>query len=70
MRTVSAGIMNIRKTAKAVCWLIPQHEDLRSLPVDYAHVMVEGKIIKTGGAEDIRIKVNESGLRATRQRTG
>ena len=54
--------MNIRRTAKAVCWLSHTAQKFwNPLPVDYTHVMVEGKIIKTGGAALVD-EINESGF--------
>lgn len=51
VRTVSAGIEEYQKTCRGSLLIITHSTKiLESLNVDYTHVMVEGKIIKTGGA--------------------
>lgn len=51
VRTVSAGIKEYQKTCKGSLLIITHSTKiLESLSVDYTHVMVEGKIIRTGDA--------------------
>ena len=62
VRTVSAGIREYQKNSEGSLLVITHSTKiLESLPVDYTHVMVEGKIIKTGGAELVD-EINESGF--------
>ena len=62
VRTVSAGIREYQKNSEGSLLVITHSTKiLESLPVDYTHVMVEGKIIKTGGAELVN-EINESGF--------
>ena len=59
---VSAGIREYQKNSEGSLLVITHSTKiLESLPVDYTHVMVEGKIIKTGGAELVD-EINESGF--------
>lgn len=51
VRTVSKGIEEYQKTCKGSLLIITHSTKiLESLQVDHTHVMVEGKIIRTGGA--------------------
>lgn len=62
VRTVSAGIEEYQKNCKGSLLIITHSTKiLESLTVDYTHVMVEGKIIETGGASLVD-KINESGF--------
>ena len=62
VRTVSAGIRDYQKNSEGSLLVITHSTKiLESLPVDYTHVMVEGKIIKTGGAGLVD-EINESGF--------
>ena len=62
VRTVSAGIREYQKNSEGSLLVITHSTKiLESLPVDYTHVMVEGKIIKTGGAGLVD-EINESGF--------
>lgn len=65
VRTVSAGIREYQKNSEGSLLVITHSTKiLESLPVDYTHVMVEGKIIKTGGAGLVD-EINEAVLQAT-----
>ena len=62
VRTLSAGIREYQKNSEGSLLVITHSTKiLESLPVDYTHVMVEGKIIKTGGAGLVD-EINESGF--------
>ena len=62
VRTVSAGIREYQKNSEGSLLVITHSTIiLESLPVDYTHVMVEGKIIKTGGA-GLKKEINDSGF--------
>lgn len=51
VRTVSAGVEEYQKNCNGSLLIITHSTKiLESLSVDYTHVMVEGKIIKTGDA--------------------
>ena len=62
VRTVSAGIEEYQKTCKGSLIVITHSTKiLEALHVDYTHVMVEGRIIKTGGASLVQ-EINENGF--------
>lgn len=61
VRTVSAGIREYQKTAKAVCWLSHTAQN-SGIPSGRLYTCYGGrKIIKTGGAELVD-EINESGF--------
>ena len=51
IRTVSKGIEMFHNEENAVLIITHNTKILRSLNVDYVHVLVNGKIVKTGGQE-------------------
>lgn len=62
VRTVSAGIEEYQRSCKGSLLIITHSTRiLDSLSVDYTHVMVEGKIIKTGDASLVD-EINEAGF--------
>ena len=62
VRTVSAGIEEYQKTCKGSLIVITHSTKiLEALNVDYTHVMVEGRIIKTGDASLVE-EINENGF--------
>lgn len=62
VRTVSAGIEEYQKNCKGSLLIITHSTKiLESLSVDYTHVMVEGKIVQTGGAELVD-EINRNGF--------
>ena len=62
VRTVSAGIEEYQKTCKGSLIVITHSTKiLEALHVDYTHVMVEGRIIKTGDASLVE-EINENGF--------
>ncbi len=62
VRTVSAGIEAYRKKCKGSLLIITHSTKiLESLPVDQTHIMVEGKIVKTGGASLVE-EINREGF--------
>lgn len=62
VRTVSAGIEEYQKTCKGSLLIITHSTRiLESLSVDYTHVMVDGKIIKTGDSTLVD-EINEAGF--------
>lgn len=65
VRTVSAGIRKYQEDCKGSLLIITHSTKiLESLHVDATHVMVEGSIIKNGGASLVD-EINESGLPST-----
>ena len=64
VRTVSQGIAAYRKQSKGSLLVITHSTKiLEALPVDYTHVMVNGKIVKTSDSSLIE-EVNENGFAA------
>lgn len=52
VRTVSKGVEEFQKDrSKGLLIITHNAQILESLQVDYTHVMVEGRIVKTGGGE-------------------
>ncbi len=51
INTVSKGIDMFKNKENAVLIITHNTKILRNLKVDYVHVLVNGKIVKTGGAE-------------------
>jgi len=60
IRTVSKGIEMFKNDQNAVLIITHNTKILHSLKVDYVHVLVDGKIIKTGGQE-LASKIEEEG---------
>ena len=68
VRTVSAGIRKYQEDCKGSLLIITHSTKiLESLHVDATHVMVEGSIIKNGGASLVN-EINESGFAEYEQR--
>ena len=64
VRTVSKGIEAYRKQSKGSLLVITHSTKiLEALPVDYTHIMVNGKIVKTSDSSLIE-EVNENGFAA------
>lgn len=64
VRTVSQGIEAYRKQSKGSLLVITHSTKiLEALPVDYTHIMVNGKIVKTSDSSLIE-EVNENGFAA------
>ena len=51
IKTVSKGIDMFRNKENAVLIITHNTKILHNLDVDYVHILVDGKIVKTGGAE-------------------
>ena len=51
IKTVSKGIEMFKNKDNAVLIITHNTKILQSLKVDYVHILVDGKIVKTGGAE-------------------
>ena len=60
IRTVSKGIQMFKNENNAVLIITHNTKILHSLKVDYVHVLVDGKIIKTGGQE-LAEEIEENG---------
>lgn len=60
IKTVSKGIEMFKKEDNAVLIITHNTKILHSLKVDYVHVLVNGKIVKTGGQELAR-EIEENG---------
>ena len=64
VRTVSKGIEEYRKTQNGGLLIITHSTKiLESLKVDFAHILVKGKIVKTGDASLVK-EINENGFDA------
>ena len=60
IRTVSKGIQMFKNENNAVLIITHNTKILHNLKVDYVHVLVDGKIIKTGGQE-LAEEIEENG---------
>ena len=60
IRTVSKGIEMFKNDENAVLIITHNTKILRSLKVDYVHILVDGKIVKTGNA-DLAKEIEENG---------
>ena len=62
IKTVSKGIEMFKNDDNAVLIITHNTKILHSLKVDYVHVLVDGKIVKTGGQE-LATEIEENGYR-------
>ena len=62
IRTVSKGIEMFKNENNAVLIITHNTKILHSLKVDYVHVLINGKIVKTGGQE-LASDIEENGYR-------
>ena len=60
IKTVSKGIEMFKNSKNAVLIITHNTKILHSLKVDYVHILIDGKIIKTGNA-DLAREIEESG---------
>ncbi len=60
IKTVSKGIEMFKNKKNAVLIITHNTKILHSLKVDYVHVLINGKIVKTGG-QDLAKKIEENG---------
>lgn len=60
IRTVSKGIEMFKNESNAILIITHNTKILHSLKVDYVHVLVDGKIVKTGGQE-LAKEIEENG---------
>lgn len=60
IRTVSKGIQMFKNENNAVLIITHNTKILSSLKVDYVHILVNGKIVKTGG-QDLAKEIEENG---------
>ena len=60
IRTVSKGIEMFKNSENAILIITHNTKILHSLKVDYVHVLVDGKIVKTGGQE-LATEIEENG---------
>ena len=60
IKTVSKGIEMFKNKENAVLIITHNTKILHSLKVDYVHVLVNGKIVKTGG-EELAAEIEEKG---------
>lgn len=62
VRTVSRGVLEYQKEKKGGLIVITHNTRiLESLPVDYTHILVDGKIVRTGDASLVE-EINEKGF--------
>lgn len=62
IKTVSKGIQMFKTSENAVLIITHNAKILKDLKVDYVHVLVDGKIVKTGGEEIIK-DIEENGYK-------
>ena len=62
IKTVSKGIEMYKNDENAVLIITHNAKILRNLKVDYVHVLIDGKIVKTGGEEIIK-DIEENGYK-------
>ena len=62
IKTVSHGIELFRNEDNAVLIITHNNKILKNLKVDYVHVLVNGKIVKTGGQE-LAVDIEENGYK-------
>lgn len=60
IKTVSKGIQMFKNDENAILIITHNNKILKNLKVDYVHVVVDGKIITTGGAE-LTKEIEENG---------
>ena len=60
IKTVSKGIEMFKNDENAVLIITHNNKILHSLKVDYVHVLVDGKIVKTG-TQELAIEIEENG---------
>ena len=60
IKTVSKGIEMFKNDENAILIITHNTKILHSLKVDYVHVLVDGKIVKTGG-QDLAEEIEENG---------
>ncbi len=60
IKTVSKGIQMFKNDENAVLIITHNTKILHSLKVDYVHILVDGKIVKTGG-QDLAKEIEENG---------
>ena len=60
IKTVSKGIEMFKNDENAILIITHNTKILHSLKVDYVHVLVDGKIVKTGG-QDLAKEIEENG---------
>ena len=63
IRTVSKGIEMFKSDNNAVLIITHNTKILKSLKVDYVHILVNGKIVKTGN-QDLASEIEENGYSA------
>lgn len=66
IKTVSKGIEMFKNKENAVLIITHNTKILHSLDVDYVHILVDGKIVKTGGA-DLASEIEENGYSEYKQ---
>lgn len=67
IKTVSKGIEMFKNKKNAVLIITHNTKILHSLKIDYVHVLVDGKIVKTGGQE-LAKKIEEEGYNEYKNR--
>ena len=60
IKTVSKGIEMFKNSENAILIITHNTKILHSLKVDYVHILVDGKIVKTGGQE-LATEIEENG---------
>ena len=66
IKTVSKGIKMFKNNENGVLIITHNTKILRSLDVDYVHVLIDGKVVKTGGAE-LAKEIEENGYEKYRK---
>ncbi|MBQ9624981.1 MAG: Fe-S cluster assembly ATPase SufC, partial [Clostridia bacterium] len=66
IKTVSKGIEMFKNEDNAILIITHNAKILQGLKVDYVHILVNGKIVKTGGAE-LAAEIEENGYKQYKQ---
>ena len=69
MRIVSEGVNNFKGPQKSVLLVTHYQRILDYISPDYVHVLVDGKIVKSGGAE-LALELEQKGYEWIRESTG
>ena len=69
LRIVSEGVNNFKGPQKSVLLVTHYQRILDYISPDYVHVLVDGKIVKSGGAE-LALELEQKGYEWIRESTG
>ena len=69
IKTVSKGINMYKNDENAVLIITHNNRILENLKIDYVHVLVDGKIVTTGG-EELAEEIEKSGYEKYKRKEG